>query len=252
MEYSSNKLSKMSGVSPRALRYYDEIGLLKPAWVALSGYRMYGPNEVSRLQQILLYKELGFSLEDIKGLLEDPDYSREQTFLRHLSELHKKRERLDVLIDNVTKSMAATRGEITMTDKEKFEGFKQSLILENEQTYGAELQEKYGAEAIEESNAHLKGLTQAQYEKSEALRRDLEEALKAAHATGDPAGVLAQKACDLHRQWLCVFYPGYSKAYHKGLGETYAADERFRGYYDKIAPGCAVFLRDAIQIYCKV
>lgn len=251
MEYSSNKLSSMSGVSPRALRHYDGIGLLKPARVAPSGYRMYGPDEVSRLQQILLYKELGFSLADIKGLLNAPDYDREQTFSRHLTELHKKRERLDGLIANVTKSIAAARGEQNMTDQEKFEGLKQALLDENERTYGQELRDKYGTEAIEESAAHLKGLTQAWYETGEKLRCELEETLKAAIPTGDPAGELAQRACEIHRQWLSIFYPNYNKAYHLGLAEMYTADDRFRAYYDKIAPGCAVFLQDAIQVYCK-
>jgi len=143
------------------------------------------------------------------------------------------------------------KGEIQMTDKEKFEGFKQSLIEKNEQQYGSEIREKYGNKAIDESNANLKGLTKEQYEKSEQLRLTLEETLKAAFDTGDPAGELAQKACDLHRQWLCVFYPNYSKEYHIGLGEMYVADERFRANYDKLAPGCTEFLRDSINIYCK-
>jgi len=138
-----------------------------------------------------------------------------------------------------------------MTDKEKFEGFKQSLIEKNEQQYGSEIREKYGNKAIEESNVALKGLTKEQYEKSEQLRLTLEETLKAAFNIGDPAGELAQKACDLHRQWLCVFYPNYSKEYHIGLGEMYVADERFRANYDKLAPGCTEFLRDSINIYCK-
>jgi len=250
VEYSSNKLSKLSGVSARTLRHYDEIGLLKPAWVASSGYRMYGQEEVAALQQILLYKELGFSLEDIKGLLELPDFNREQTFLCHLAELHKKRVRLDVLIDNVTKSIAAMKGELTMTDKEKFEGFQQSQIDQNERKYGAELRDKYGAEAVEASNAHWKGLTQEQYEAGEKLRLAIEETLKAALETGDPAGALAQEVCDLHRQWLGVFYPNYSKAYHRGLAEMYLADARFRAHYDAIAPGAAAFLHDAILVYC--
>jgi len=75
----------------------------------------------------------------------------------------------------------------------------------------------------------------------------MEAALKAAFDDGDSAGELAQKACDLHRQWLCVFYPKYSREYHRGLGEMYVADERFRANYDKIAPGCTEFLRDAIN-----
>jgi DNA-binding transcriptional MerR regulator len=237
-------------VSARTLRYYDEIDLLKPVRIALSGYRIYGQDEVDRLQQILFYKELGFPLEEIRVLLSSPDFNREQAFQSHLTELHKKRERLDLLITNVTKSIAAMKGEAIMTDNEKFEGFKQTLIDENEEKYGEEIREKYGNQAINESNAKLKGLTQEQYDKSVCLSRELEETLKGAFENGDPAGELAQKACDLHRQWLCVVYPKYSKEYHKGLAEMYVADERFKAYYDKIVPGCAEFLRDAINIYC--
>ncbi|MCL2053783.1 MAG: MerR family transcriptional regulator [Oscillospiraceae bacterium] len=248
MEYSSNKLSKMSGVSARTLRYYDEIELLKPARIASSGYRIYGQDELERLQQILFFRELSFSLGEIKVLLSSPDFDKEKAFESHLSKLHKKRERLDLLITNVSKSIAAMKGEITMTDTEKFEGFKQSLIDENERKYGAEVREKYGNNAVDESNAKLKGLTQAQYDEGERLRLEFEETLKAAFDDGDIAGKLAQKACDLHRQWLCVFYPKYSKEYHKGLGEMYVADERFKANYDKLAPGCAEFLRDAIHM----
>ena len=251
MEYTSNKLSKMSGVSARTLRHYDDIGLLKPSRTASSGYRIYGQAEVDTLQQILLYKELGFALEDIKTLLSSQDFDREQAFLSHLAELHNKRERLDTLILNVTKSIANMKGEATMQDKEKFEGFKQTLIDENEQRYGAEIRGKYGDKTVDASNAHLKGLTQEQYDEGERLRIAIEEALKSALETGDPAGEQAQHACDLHRQWLCVFYPAYDKEYHMGMGEMYVADERFKARYDKIAPDCAEFLRDAINIYCS-
>lgn len=250
MEYTVNKLSKLSGVSARTLRYYDQIGLLKPARVASSGYRIYGARELGALQQILLYRELGFALEDIGRILHASDYDAAAAFERHLTQLHKNRERLDALIANVSKSIAALKGEATMTDREKFEGFKQRLIDENEQKYGAEVREKWGAGAAQASNAKLKGVTQAQYDEGECLRVAAEDALKAALATGDPAGELAQQTCDLHRQWLAIFAPDYSKDYHRGLGDMYAADERFRAYYDKIAPGAAEFLRDAINVYC--
>lgn len=251
MEYSINKLAKMSGVSARTLRYYDEISLLKPVRVASSGYRVYGEKEVDRLQQILFYRELDFPLEEIKALLSLDDFDRAQAFERHLAQLGQKRARLDALIGNVKKSMAAMKGEMIMTDQEKFAGFKQALIEENERRYGEEIRAKYGNAAVEESNARLMGLSQAQYEEGERLRQEFEAALGAAFASGDPGGALAQKACDLHRQWLCLFYPRYSKAYHQGLAEMYVADERFRANYDKIAPGCTEFLRDAINIYCR-
>jgi DNA-binding transcriptional MerR regulator len=250
MEYTGNKLSKMSGVSPRTLRYYDEINLLKPARVASSGYRIYGQAEVDRLQQILFYRELDFPLEEIKKLLSAQDFDRQQAFLSHLAELHIKKQRLDALIHNVTKSIAAMKGETAMSDQEKFEGFKKDLIEKNELTYGAEVREKYGDKTADESNAHLMGLTQAQYDEGERLRLAIEETLKTAFEIGDPKSEEAQKACDLHRQWLCVFYPSYSKEYHKGLAEMYVTDERFKAHYEKITPGCTEFLRDAINIYC--
>jgi len=138
-----------------------------------------------------------------------------------------------------------------MTNNEKFEDFKQKLIDENEQKFGKEVRAKYGDTAVDESNAKINGLTKEQYDRSEQLRIEIEDALKASFVTGDPAGELAQRACDLHKQWLCIYYPRYSKEYHMGLGEMYVDDERFRANYDKLAPGCTEFLRDAINIYCN-
>ncbi|MDR2559809.1 MAG: MerR family transcriptional regulator [Oscillospiraceae bacterium] len=251
MEYTINKLSKMSGVSTRALRYYDEINLLKPLRVAQSKYRIYGQEQVDTLQQILFYRELDFSLEDIKAMLFASDFDRGRAFTEHLSMLQNKRERLDTLILNVTKSITAMKGEITMSNQEKFEGFKQALIDENEQKYGEEVRAKYGDAVVDESNANLKGLTQEQYNEGERLLAEFEATLKAAFATGDPAGEPAQQACDLHKQWLMVFYPHYSKEYHLGLAEMYVADERFKANYEKLAVGCTEFLRDAINIYAQ-
>lgn len=250
MEYASNQVSKMSGVSARTLRYYDEIGLLKPARIASSGYRIYGQAELDILQQILFYREMDFSLSDIKKFLSAPNFDREQAFMSHLAELSKKRERLDTLIETVTKSLAAMKGEAAMSDKEKFTGFKQAMIEKNERQYGAEIREKYGEEVIERSNMWIKGMSRERYVQGEQLRQEMDDTLKAAFESGDPSGELAQKACELHGRWLAIFYPDYNKVYHKGLGELYVSDERFKAYYEKIAPGCAEFLRKAINIYC--
>ena len=138
-----------------------------------------------------------------------------------------------------------------MSNRNNFEDFKQTLIDENERKYGVEVHAKYGDDVMDESNTKIKGLTTEQYDKGECLRLELEKTLKSAFYTGDPAGELAQKACDLHKQWLCIFSPKYSKEYHMGLGEMYAADERFKTNYDKLAVGCTEFFRDAINIFCK-
>jgi len=251
MEYTINKLSKIANVSARTLRYYDEIDLLKPARINSSGYRIYGQDEIDTLQQILFFRELGFNLEGIKEIISNADFDREKALSDHLLALLKKREQIDMLINTVTKTIGAVKGEMIMTDQEKFEGFKQKLIADNEQQYGAEIREKYGDDAIDASNAKLKGMSTEQYAEIERLSLELEGTLKAAFETGDPAGELAQKACEIHKKWLCFYNDNYSKEYHKQLGEMYVAEERFTAYYDKIAVGCAKFLRDAINIYCR-
>jgi len=250
MEFTIKNLSEISGVSTRMLRHYDKINLLKPSRVAESKYRFYEQKQVDILQQILFYKELDFSLEEIKSLLAASDFDRTRAFAEHLSMLQKKRERFDTLISNVKKSIAAAKGEIKMTNHEKFEGFKQSLIAENEKNFGEEIRKKFGDNAIENSNAKIKNLSQEQFEESERLRIEFEKTIVAALETNDPAGEFAQKAFDLHRQWLCVFYPAYDKKYHLGLADMYLADERFKKHYDKLAVGCAEFLHKAINVFC--
>jgi DNA-binding transcriptional MerR regulator len=251
MEYSINKLSKLAGVSTRTLRYYDQIGLLRPKRTSGNGYRVYGQAEVDLLQQILFYREMDVPLNEIKQIILSENFNKQTTLENHLAMLLAKKERLDRLIDTVEKTVAALKGEITMTDHEKFEGFKQKLIDDNEKLYGAEIRAKYGDDAINSSNAKIKGASREQYEKSEALRRDCERMLKSAFSEGDPSSEAAQKACELHKQWLCCFYDKYDKQYHKGLAQMYVDDSRFTEYYDKIAAGCAEFLRKAIFIYCE-
>ena len=136
-----------------------------------------------------------------------------------------------------------------MTDKEKFAGFKQEMVADNEQKYGKEIRTKYGNKQVEAANQKVLGMTEEQYAEVQKLAADVMETLKAAMATGDPAGELAQKTADLHRQWLCYYWGSYSKEAHAGLAQMYVADERFTAYYDQVQPGAAVFLRDAILIY---
>lgn len=249
MEYTVQKLGKMAGISTRTLRYYDEIGILRPARINSSGYRIYGEAEVDKLQQILFYRELGVSLERIRDIITSPSFDSVDALREHREKLLEKRKQLDILIDNVEKTIAASEGRIRMTDKEKFEGFKQKLINENEKKYGKEIREKYGDEQVESSNKKLKSMTKEQYEKAEKLSSDIIKTLKEAYKTGDPAGELAQKTADMHRQWLSLFWDSYSKEAHAGLAQMYVDDERFTAYYDKDQPGLAAFLRDAIFVY---
>jgi len=251
MEYTVQKLGKMAGVSTRTLRYYDEIGILKPARINSSGYRIYGKAEVDRLQQILFYRELGVSLESIMDIVSSKSFDYADALRAHRKKLLAKREQLDLLIANVDKTLAAEEGRIVMSDKEKFEGFKQKLIEENEKKYGEEIRAKYGNDRVDKSNKKVKNMTEEQYAAVEKLSAEVMNTLREAFKTGDPAGELAQKAADLHRQWLCHFWDSYTKEAHAGVAQMYVDDERFTAYYDKEQPGTAAFLRDAVFIYIE-
>jgi DNA-binding transcriptional MerR regulator len=249
MEYTVLKLGLLAGVSTRTLRYYDEIGILKPARISSSGYRIYGKPEVDRLQQILFYRELGVGLEEIKNLVTSPTFEPDRALREHRERLLEKREQLDLLIANVEMTLAQREGNKTMSDKQKFEGFKQKLIEDNEKKYGEEIRAKYGDEQVDKSNMKIKGMTEKQHAEAEQLGKDIHATLAEAFATGNPAGELAQKAADLHRQWLTFYWDSYSKEAHAGLAQMYVDDERFTAYYDKDQTGVAVFLRDAVLIY---
>lgn len=246
MEYTINELAKTAGVSTRTLRYYDQCGLLPPCRVSPNGYRIYGQKEVDRLQQILFYRELAMPLADIKKILETADFDRMTALENHLSALRAKRGRLDLLISNAEKTIKTMKGETVMSDKEKFEGFLKKQVEDNEAQYGQEIRTKYGDERVGRSNARLLKMSPERYAELETLTAELNAALRAALEQGDPAG----KACELHKKWLCFYWDSYSKEAHLALTQLYADDPRFTAYYDKIAPGCAAFLRDAAVIYC--
>ncbi|SEU12124.1 DNA-binding transcriptional regulator, MerR family [Lacrimispora sphenoides] len=251
MEYTINKLAKLAGVSTRTLRYYDELGLLSPARVSSNGYRIYGQKEIDRLQQILFYRELGVSLEEIRNILASKDFDGLSALESHLTALLARREQLNLLVANVEKTIKTMKGEMIMSDQEKFEGFLQKLVDHNEHQYGEEARAKYGDERVNRSNAKVLNMSKEQFTELERLTEDLNETLKAAFEQGDPASELAQKACKLHKRWLCFYWDDYSKEAHKGVTQMYVDDPRFTAYYDKISPGCAAFLRDAVAIYCK-
>lgn len=252
MEYTINALGKLAGVSTRTLRYYDEIGLLKPARINSSGYRIYGQKEVDLLQQILFYRELDVPLETIKKMMAFPSFDVKEALKEHHEKLLAKNQQIQQLIINVEKTMKTLEGRTTMSDKEKFEGFKKKLVDDNEAKYGKEIREKYGEDTINQSNAKLMNMSESAYRNMVEVETELFSTLKKAVKEGNPAGEAAQKAADLHKQWLSFTWPEYKKEAHAGLAEMYVADERFTSYYDKEQVGTTAFLRDAILIYTGV
>ena len=249
MEYTVKALAKLAGVSPRTLRYYDDIGLLKPARISSTGYRIYGSKEVDLLQQIMFYKELGFGLDTIREIITSEDFDFVAALKKHRTALLEKRARLDRLIVNVEKTILAKEGGIEMSDNEKFEAFKEKLIKENEEKYGHEVKSMFGEERLEKSNNYLRKMSKEEYEELTKLGEEVLTTLYEALKTGDPLSPLAQKAAELHKQWITYCWGSYDKEAHANLAQIYVEDERFKKYYDKGHPGAAKFLRDAIWIY---
>ena len=251
MEYSIQSLSKMAGVSTRTLRYYDEIGILKPARIASSGYRVYSEKEVDLLQQILFYKELGIELKVIKQILSSPSFDILKALYSHKEGLLKKRAQIDLLIENVQKTIDSKERGKKMANKDKFNGFKKELIDKNENKYGKEIREKYGDKTVDDSNKKLMNMDEEKFDEFKKLEGDIIEALKLAMDTGDPSGELAMKACELHKKWLGYTWNFYSKEAHRNLGEMYVCDERFKKYYNDNREGMAEFLRNALVEFTK-
>ncbi|MGM9538405.1 MAG: MerR family transcriptional regulator [Candidatus Onthomonas sp.] len=252
MQYTIKALANLAGVTPRTLRWYDSIGLLRPGAVTPAGYRLYGPAEVERLQQILFYRELGLPLGEIRAILDDPAFDQQAALQSHLAELNRRKERLTALILTVEKTLCELKGESAMTDQEKFEGFKVEIIQTNEARYGRESREMYGDKAIDRSNVRIMGMTSEQYRRWKELEEMILSRLTQAVRSGeDPAGAEGQAIAALHREWCSFTLGEYNPKLHAGLGELYTSDERFSAYYDREEQGCSQFLRDAILRYIE-
>lgn len=215
MEYTIKKLSELAGVSRRTLRYYDEIGILKPARINSSGYRIYGEKEIDTLQQILFYRELDFNLDSIKEIIQSPNFDEVNALKQHYSQLLARRQQIDDLIYNVEKTIFSKEGRIKMRDEEKFDGFKKRLIEDNEKQYGKEIREKYGEEAVRKSNQQFMNMTEEEYNELKELEKKVFETLKEAYKTGNPAGELGQKTAELHKEWIWSKYRKWKDCLYK-------------------------------------
>ena len=252
MEYSIQELSRLSGVTTRTLRWYDQIGLLKPSRVAESGYRYYGSYEVDRLQDILFYRALGVELARIKECLDDPSFNRLAALQSHLTALEAKRSRLDALIQSVRDTIRCEERNDIMSDERKFEALKQQILTQHEQVYGKEAREKYGDDMVDAAQGAIRDLTVEQYQEWTKMGQEIQARLESAVQAGlSPESEAGQEVAVLHRRWLTVTGNPYDPAKHRGLAALYVEDPRFTAYYDKTVSGCARFLCEAVACWVK-
>ncbi|KJB88831.1 MerR family transcriptional regulator [Paenibacillus sp. E194] len=236
------EVADIVGISVRTLHHYDEIGLLSPAQVTDAGYRQYSDEDLAMLQQILFFRELGFPLKKIKDIIHSPTFDQTEALELHRSMLQEKRRRLDVMLETLDKTILHRKGEIQMTNKEKFQGFDFS-----HNPYEQEARKRWGDKAVDASNAKVGNMTKEEQtsmgEKMNAIYFHLAELRGTA-----PESEEAQAGI---KQWYDFLNTmgNYSPEAFKGLGEMYVDDARFTKNIDKFGEGLAVFMRDAMAVF---
>ena len=241
MKMQIKEFAEFTGVSVRTLHYYDEIGLLEPAFVdRATGYRYYNENSLLRMQQILFYRELDFSLKRIEEILSAPDYDKNKALAEQKALLTLKKQRLERLIDAID---SAAKGENVMNafDNSEFEKYKD------------EAKEKWGkTDAYKQHQEKTKGYSKQKWnDLAEGMDQIMAE-FALCMRNGEAAS--SQEARHLVQRLQGHITENY---YHctdqilAGLGQMYVADERFRSNIDKHGDGTAQFIRDAIEVYCR-
>ena len=238
------EVSTLSGISIRTLRYYDAIGLLKPAGHTEGGYRLYDDAALEKLQQILLFRELRFPLKEICRIMDSPDYDREEALGQQIALLTLEKERLEELI-RCAQSMTERKGnEMKQTD---FAAFDTGKI----DAYAAQAREKWGTTAsYREYEQKARSRTR---EEEQALGGEMMAYFSALGALrgGDPAGAEAQRLVDGLRGFITAHYYHCTKPILRGLGQMYKSGVEFTENIDAAGgPGTAVFAAEAIEIYC--
>ncbi|CAH0293544.1 HTH-type transcriptional activator mta [Peribacillus sp. Bi96] len=230
------ELADLVGISVRTLHYYDEIGLLSPEETSDSGYRLYSNDNLEMLQQILFFREIDMPLKEIKHFISCSSFDKQEALLQHQKMLLEKRNQLDKLINTVGKSLKHMKGEIQMTNKEKFEGFDFS-----QNPYEQEARKLWGDKAVDESNAKVAGMSkEAQKAVSEIYTK------LASIRNSSPESEEAQAAIKEWYDCLNQNFGTYSLDAFKGLGQMYVDDQRFTKNIDQYGDGLAKFMCDAM------
>ncbi|WP_420601985.1 MerR family transcriptional regulator [Flagellimonas sp.] len=251
-KYSVKEVSKLSGVTIRTLHYYDKIGLLKPKERTEVGYRYYGETELLRLQQILFYKELDFSLENISQLLDDPEYDLIEGLMSHKKALKKRGEQIRTLLKTIDKTIDYLTKEKKMM---KPEMLYKGLPKEMGTVYREQAIEEYGRDLVENAETELLKLGEANFE---SLKKNFEKVNKELFELRrtSPEDDKVQRLISQHYQIIRTFWgtagskDSQGKAY-AGLGELYVADERYTMVDGQPQPQYAQFLKEAMRYYAE-
>ena len=252
MSYSVGEVSKVAGVTVRTLHHYDEIGLLRPSGRSPSGYRQYAEGDLERLQEVLFFRELGFGLEEIAGLVEIPTFNRAQILGRQRQLIQGQIERLETMAQAVEAALQAFEEGRTMDQEEMFGTLNKEEMVEvfgdfDPTRYEDEVRDRWGeTEAYAESSKRT-----ARYSKDDWKRmKDEADLINRRLADLFAAGTGAEaeesmEAAEQHRLHIDRWFYPCSHEMHAGLGDMYVLDPRFTKFWDDYQPGLAAFVRDA-------
>jgi len=249
--YTIGQVAELSGMSVRALRHYEQLGLVRPQRQA-NGYRSYESADIERLQHVMLYRTCGMELADIARLLDAPEFDAHAALEGHLATLQARKRELEMLIGTVERTIQSLEEGIAMADAERFEGMKRAAIAENERRWGKEARERWGDAAIDASNEKLLAMDEATWNDMGALEKKIIETLKVALAGGDAHAPAAQQLAAMHERWIRLHWGdgAYSREAHLALANGYLSDDRFRAYYDSRAgKGATEFLVKALTAW---
>lgn len=237
------QVSQLVGVSVRTLHHYDEIGLLTPDHVTEAGYRQYSEDNLQTLQHILFFKELGFSLKEIRRIMQSPDFNTFEALQLQKRSLLAKREQLEQMIATIDRTIAHVKGELQMSTEEKFAGLQWDI-----NPYEQEAREKWGDKAVDDSKQRIGKLTHQQKAEIQQQWNEIYQGLAA--RIGTP--VDSEETLALTKRWYELLnsdFGTYSYDAFIGLGQMYVQDERFTANIDKYGQGLAQYMSEAMAYW---
>ena len=247
--YRVKDVARIAGVSVRALHHYDEIGLLVPKARSTAGYRLYSEDDLLRLQQILIGRELGLSLEEIRRLLDDPRFDRRKALLSQKEQLRARVRQTEGMIRAVDAALAILderKKGGSMDTKAIFDGFDPSK-------YEDEARERWGkTDAYKESMKRTKRYTPDDWKRIKAEQQSIyEDSVKVMKVGGKPSDSKAMDIAERHRLSIDRWFYPCSHAMHEGLASLYESDSRFAENINKHGEGLTDFLVAAIRANAK-
>jgi DNA-binding transcriptional MerR regulator len=258
--YTVGQVAALSGVTVRTLHHYDHVGLVRPSGRTSGGYRQYDDADLTRLHQVLSYRELGLSLDTILSILSGPagregasDEPDAGTALGHLRRQHQlvldRIDRLQRMLGHIEKAMEAEQMGISLTPEEQFEVFGPHWDPQEQAELAGEAEQRWGeTDAWAESRRRTSSYTAEDWAAIKAEAAEVETALADAKRRDvPPDSAEAMDRAEAHRAHLSRWFYDVSPDLHRGLADMYVADPRFAAHYDQVEPGLAAYLREAVH-----